>query len=161
MNVRRKTVISCGWLASFVAHVFHWSGLRYMIREFAAVSDWKDGGSMCRVLLSLLVCALCSASTYGDARAKDARRVTVTGCTYEREEGCHYLLANAGQGYESYELAPEFWVPMPPPNRIVRVVGVIKPKHGGFCTAPQAFVASKIKVTDQPCRVRSRRKSSR
>jgi hypothetical protein len=113
---------------------------------------------MFRVLLSVLFCALCVVWGRNDAQAEAVRRVTVSGCTYEGPEGCHYLLTTDGQ---SYELAPDFWFPMPPPYHIVTVTGIIKRKELGFCNVPKVFIASSIVVTEQSCRVRSRRSGAR
>jgi hypothetical protein len=107
---------------------------------------------MRRTLLALFALSLFFGSD--DTRAQGAKPVTVSGCTYVGLEGCHYILTTAGQ---TYQLAPELLIPMPPPYFIVTVTGVIKPKELGFCTAKKILLASAIVLTDKSCRAGPRR----
>jgi hypothetical protein len=111
---------------------------------------------MYRAIWSFVVFSLFSAGCLGEARAQDAKPATLTGCSYEGFEGCHYLLTNSGQ---TYQLVPNL-IPMPPPNRIVTVTGVIKPKHLGFCTAREILLASVVILTENTCRAGPRRKEA-
>lgn len=107
---------------------------------------------MTRILLALCMMSVAvgSAAAEGQAKAKAKakRDAPIVGCNYVGPLNCRYIRTTTGK---VYQLAPNWGVAMPPPDRIVRVTGVIRPKTIGFCSASEILRASKIE-TGGTCR---------